>query len=498
MNRLHLQDIVKGKYGRKIAYVDVEEVNESNVIAIVGECIGIFYENRTVAKYLWDYKNGDQPILYRKKVIRDDVNNPVVENHAWELVQFKNAQTNGEAIQCVSTKKEDNINTAVDVLNNYCKTANKHVRDISSGEWTSAVGTGFKAIQRIKKKNAKIPFRITTPTPLNTFIIYSRYTGEPLLAVQELKDENGELYRLCFSETHEYRIKNGSLLNLNNYNGEVAKSRLHAFGGIPIVEYPNNQDRISDIELVITMLDAINNMQSNRMDAIEQFVQSWVKFVNCEVDEKSFLNMKMMGALVVKSNNGSDNKADVDIMSQELNQTESQVAKDDLWNNVLTISAVPNKQGNTGGDTQGAVELRNGWDFSKQRAKLKDPYIIEAEKRLYGLILNEIRLAKGEKECSIDIMDFDVQINHSPTDNMQVKAQVLQMLLTSGIHPLIAIKVCGLWGDSEKTYLMSKPYLDVLYKTIDDVVKDAKEQERKARELIEKQNNFNGNGVIEK
>ena len=68
MNRLHLQDIVKGKYGRKIAYVDVEEVNESNVIAIVGECIGIFYENRTVAKYLWGYKNGDQPILYRKKV----------------------------------------------------------------------------------------------------------------------------------------------------------------------------------------------------------------------------------------------------------------------------------------------------------------------------------------------------------------------------------------------------------------------------------------------
>ena len=122
-------------------------------------------------------------------------------------------------------------------------------------------------------------------------------------------------------------------------------------------------------------------MQSNRMDAIEQFVQSWIKFVNCEVDEKSFIKMKMQGALVVKSNNG-ENKADVDIMTQELNQTESQVAKDDLWNNALSISAIPNKQGNTGGDTQGAVELRNGWDFSKQRAKLKDPYIKDAEKRL--------------------------------------------------------------------------------------------------------------------
>lgn len=489
MNRLHLQDIVKGRYGRKIAHVDVEEINESNVVSVVGECIGIFYENRIVIKYLWDYKNGDQPILYRQKRIRDDVNNPIVENHAWELVQFKNAQTNGEPIQCVSTKKEEQINKAVDKFNDYCKAAHKHVRDISSGEWTSAVGTGFKAIQRVKKANAKVPFRIAVPTPLNTFIIYSKYTGDPLLAVQELKDEKGELYKLCFSDTHEYRIKNSVLQTMIDSNGQEVKSRLHAFGGIPIVEYPNNQDRISDIELVISMLDAINNMQSNRMDAIEQFVQSWVKFVNCEVDEKSFIKMKMMGALVVKSNNGQENKADVDIMTQELNQTESQVAKDDLWNNVLSISAIPNKQGNTGGDTQGAVELRNGWDFSKQRAKLKDPYIIESEKRLFEVILNVIRQTKGEKECPIDIMDFDVQINHSPTDNMQVKTQVLQMLLSSGIHPLIAIKVCGLWGDSEKTYLMSKPYLDVLYKTIDEVVEDSEEQEKKAKELVNKMKN---------
>ena len=278
-------------------------------------------------------------------------------------------------------------------------------------------------------------------------------------------------------------------MTLIDTNGNEVKSKLHAFGGIPIVEYPNNQDRISDIELVIDILDAINNMQSNRMDAIEQFVQSWVKFVNCEVDRESFINMKMMGALVVKSNNGAENKADVDIMSQELNQTESQVAKDDLWNNALSISAIPNKQGNTGGDTQGAVELRNGWDFSKQRAKLKDPYIKDSEKRLNAVILNIIRQTKGDKECNFGVMDYDVQINHSPTDNMQVKSQVLQLLLSSGIHPLVAIKVCGLWGDAEKVYLLSKPYLDILYKTIDDVVPDASEQEKQAQELINQFNN---------
>lgn len=489
MNTLHLQNLVQGCYGRRISYADVDEITEDNIVSVVGSCIGDFNWNKPIFKYLWDYYKGDQPIRYRQKVVRDDVNNPIVENHAWEIVRFKNGQTNGEPIQCVSTRKEEKINKGVDRFNDYCKAAGKHAKDISSGEWTSATGTGFKAAQR--KKGDEIPFSIAVPTPINTFVIYSRYTEEPLLAVQELKDENGEWYKLCFSDTHEYHIKNGKLLEIQDSNKNLVKSRPHAFGGIPIVEYPNNQNRVSDIELVVDLLDAINNMQSNRMDAIEQFVQSWVKFVNCDIDKETFQEMKMAGALVVKSNNG-ENKADVDIMTQELNQTEAQVAKDDLWDNALSISAIPNKQSNTGGDTQGAVELRNGWDFSKQAARLKDPYIMDAERRLNTVILNIIRQEKGSEECPFGIMDYEVQINHSPTDNMQVKTQVLQMLLSMGIHPLIAIKVCGLWGDAEKVYLLSKPYLDVLYKKIEEIVPDAKEQEEKAKELVEKFNSDKG------
>lgn len=492
MNRLHLQDLVQGCYGRRIAYADVSEITEENIVSVVGSCIGDFNWNKTIFKYLWDYYKGDQPIRYRQKVVRDDVNNPIVENHAWEIVRFKNGQTNGEPIQCVSTRKEEKINKGVDRFNDYCKAAGKHAKDISSGEWTSATGTGFKAAQR--KKGAEIPFRIAVPTPINTFIIYSRYTEEPLLAVQELKDENGEWYKLCFSETHEYRIKNGKLIEIPDSNGNLVKSRPHAFGGIPIVEYPNNQNRVSDIELVIDILDAINNMQSNRMDAIEQFVQSWVKFVNCDIDKETFQEMKMAGALVVKSNN-RENKADVDIMTQELNQTEAQVAKDDLWDNALSISAIPNKQSNTGGDTQGAVELRNGWDFSKQAARIKDPYTMDAERRLNTVLLNIIRQEKGSKECPFGVMDYEVQISHSPTDNMQVKGQVFQMLVKAGIHPLIAIKTCGLWTDSEKVFLLSKPYLDVLYKTVDEVVPNAKEQEEKAKELV-KQFNLEKDGAV--
>lgn len=491
MNTMYLQDLVRGIYGRKIAYTDVESITAENIVSVVGSCIGVFNTNKPIIRYLWNYYKGDQPIRYRTKVSRDDIINKIVENHAYEFVQFKTGQTYGEPVQYISRKDDERINTAVDKLNDYMVDANKQEKDIKSGEWQSAVGTSFKAVQ---KKNGDIPFRIVAPTPLNTFVIYSRETEEPMLAVQELKDENGEWYKLCFSENMEFTIKNGQLQDyVDLKTGEVKKFRLHAFGDIPIVEYPNNAERISDIELVIDILDAMNNMQSNRMDAIEQFVQSWVKFVNCDVDEEQFQKMKMLGALVVKSNNGAENRADVDIMTQELNQTESQVVKDDLYDDAITILAIPSKQSNTGGDTQGAVELRNGWDFSKTRAKLKDPFVKSAEKRLAKVILNILRISGND--LGITGRDFDVQINHSPTDNMVVKCQALQYLLSCRIHPLIAIKTVGLWGDAEKVFMLSKPYLDNLWKTIDDV----QTQEQKAQQLLNqfnKQQNQEGGEIV--
>lgn len=463
-NTMYFQDLVKGNYGRKIAYTDAERITDENVVKIIGQCIGVFYGNKTAIRYLWRYYKGDQPVLYRTKVSNEDITNKILENHAYEIVQFKVGQTYGEPVQFISRKDDDAINNAVDELNDFMTDANKQEKDIKSGEWQSATGTSFKAIQ---SKEGEIPFRITAPSPLNTFVIYNRSTEEPVLAVQELKDEDGKYYKLAFSETMSFKI----------VNSNVVSSKLHTYGGIPIVEYPNNHERISDIELVISMLDAINNMQSNRMDGIEQFVQSWIKFVNCDVDEEQFAKMKMNHALVVKSIN-KDNKSDVDIMTQELNQTQCQVAKDDLWDNALSILAIPTKQSNTGGDTQGAVELRNGWDFSKTRAKLKDPIVKSSEKRLATVVLNTLRVSGNDLKLSI--RDFEVQINHSPQDNMYTKSQTLLQLLQCGIHPIVAIKTVGLWGDAEKTFMLSKPYLDNLWKTIDDV----EEQERKAQEIV--------------
>ena len=479
-NKSNFVDLCQGEFGRKTAYTGVDQITPQNVAQILSDTIGIHNRNRTLMDYLCRYYKGDQPILYREKLVRPEVNNKVVENHALETVKFKAGQIYGEPIQYVCKKKKasEETNEQVDRLNDYLDEANADARNIQLGIYQSAVGTAYKAILREDEwtENGDLPpFRIFIPSPQDVYIVYSSVTGKPMLSVQILKDEDNQQYYQCYSSRQYFKIQNGA----------VTESGINGFDGIPIIEYPNNHDRLSDIEIAITMYDAINKYQSDRLNGVEQFVQALMKFKNCEIDEAEFVKMIKLGAVSVKDV-GNGTQSDVDLMTAELNQSESQVAKDDIYNNMLIVEAMPNRQSNTGGDTGNAVYLRNGWDFAERDAKLVEAFTKEAEKASARIILNIIR--KTSMDVNISTRDFDVKITRNPTDNMLVKAQALDYLFKNKIHPLIALITCGLFSDPQKVYEMSLPYLGTIYPELADPDSEL----QKAQDLL---NGFNQNAV---
>lgn len=466
-------DLCGGEFGRKVAYTYVDEITKENVVSVVGKAVSVLNYNRPMIKYLHRYYRGDQPILYRQKVVRPEINNRTQENHALEIVRFKTSQTYGEPIQYVSRKPDKKTNDAVDCLNDYMRDAHKQARDIELGTWQSSVGTAYKAVLKVKG-NCIVPFRLNVLSPMNTIMVYSGNDGRDMLSIQQLKNEQGQQYYQCYSDTHFFIIK----------NGKVTDSGFNGFNGIPIVEYPNNPDRLSDIEIVITMLDQINKMQSDRMNGIEQFVQAFMLFKNCEINKDKFVEMCQLGAIQVKDSNQGV-QSEVKIMSEELNQEQTQVAKDDVYRQVLVVEGMPDRQQNTGGDTGQAVYLRNGWDFAEQRAKLDEPFTIEAEKKHVFVVLNIIK--QTTKDIDLSVRDFDVKITRNSTDNMLVKAQSLDYLLKNNIHPLIALATCGLFGDPEKVWTMSKPYIDTVMKTQEQL--DSEAEKLRAYELLKSKSN---------
>ena len=170
--------------------------------------------------------------------------------------------------------------------------------------------------------------------------------------------------------------------------------------------------------------------------------------------------MRQEGALVVKSNNG-ENKADVDVMTTELNQTQSQVAFDDLFNKFLEIQGLANRASvNSGGDTGNAVSLRNGHYESGLREAIDEPIIKKAERMSLRIILNRLRIKKG---FTLVPSDIEIHINRDKLNNLLTKSETLQILLNSGIHYKRAIKTVGLFSDQEQVANESSKRMEILY-----------------------------------
>jgi len=88
-------------FGREVIYSSESIITGANVKEVLTKALLIHNKNQAQIEYLYQYYRGNQPILHRKKIIRPEINNKIVENHALEIVDFKKGYVFGEPVQYV-------------------------------------------------------------------------------------------------------------------------------------------------------------------------------------------------------------------------------------------------------------------------------------------------------------------------------------------------------------------------------------------------------------
>ena len=438
--------------GRRVITTDVTQITDENIVEVLGKAFGTHVFNRGEIEYLWKYYLGEQPILQRTKQVRPEICNKIVENRANEIVSFKVGYLCGEPIQYVGRNGDDKVSAGISQLNEMMFSENKSAQDKEIVEWQMICGTAYRLVLPDKPMDEDdAPFEMYTLDPRDSFVVYSSEVGnKPMLGVKYWTDEFGQNTYSVYSDKHFWKIKDGGIL----------ESKEHFLGMIPIFEYPANNARQGSFEIVLPLLDALNNVVSNRMDGIEQFIQSFIKFINCDIDEEQFKALKEMGAIKVKSADGSN--ADVDIVTTELSQTQTQVTKDDIYQAILTICGMPNRNGGSStSDTGAAVLLRDGWSLAEARAKDSELMFKRAEQKVLRLILRICRDAEGTPAeiSALRLKDIALQFTRRNYEAIQSKSQVLvSMLQQPKIHPRLAFESSGLFIDAERAYSLSMEY----------------------------------------
>lgn len=436
-------------FGRRMIKTSATFIDSSNIQDELLKAMEKHGLNRSEIDYLYRYYKGEQPILRRVKETRPEICNKIVENRANEIVSFKVGYLCGEPIQYVSHNGSEQTVEAINKLNEYMFAEDKASQDQEIVEWQMICGTAFRLVLPDDPGELdEAPFEMYTLDPRETFIVYSNEIGnKPLMAVKYSMDEHEITTFSVYTKDRYYMIRDGI----------VVEDRPHLLGMIPIFEYPANNARLGSFEIVLPLLDAINNVESNRMDGVEQIVQAFIKFINCDISKEEYQEFMELGAIKVKSVDGQN--ADVDVVTNELNQSQTQTLKDDYYNAVLTICGMPNRNGGSStSDTGSAVLLRDGWSDAEARAKDSENVFKRSEKKMLKLIL---ALCRELTDMHLYLRDIDMKFTRRNYENIQSKSQVLiSMLRQPKIHPQLAFQHSGLFSDAESAYAMSMEYYE--------------------------------------
>ena len=456
-------------HGRRVIKSSVTEITKENVVDVLQKALNVHYLNSSEIDYLWEYYKGNQPILNRVKDVRPEICNKIVENRANEIVAFKVGYLCGEPIQYVGRNGKEETTNAITLLNELMFAEDKSSKDQQIVEWQMICGTAFRLVLPDSEEDEdEAPFEIFTLDPRETFVVYSNQIGnKPLMAVKYCKDSDTQITTYSVYTKNQYFLIEDTI---------VKEVKPHALGMIPIFEYPANNARMGAFEVVLPLLDTINLIASNRMDGMEQLIQAFIKFINCDISKEEYEEFLELGAIKVKSVDGQ--AADVGVVTTELNQSQSQTFKDDCYNAVLTICGMPNRNGGTStSDTGAAVLLRDGWSLAEARAKDSEHMFKSSEKQMLKLVL---RICGTLSDLKLKLSEIELKFTRRNYENIQSKSQVLDTMLNNEkIHPLLAFEHSGMFTDPESAYTLSMKYYEEQKKEQVEVVDDDPQPQEK-------------------
>jgi len=435
-------------YGRRVIYSDAEEITIENVVEEVRKAYLVHAANRSEIKKLYEVYRGKTDILAKIKEVRESINHKINENRAYEIVNFYNGYLFGEPIQYVRREDskrntaDDAIASDINALNGFAACAGKAACDKKLGEWMFIAGVGHRmtlANEAWEKDSDESPFVMYALSPERTFVIHSTGVDERELAgVYVAERSNGE---------NVFAVYTGeSYFEFTEFGPVTEKA--NTLGMNPIVEYPIETSRLGIFEVVLDQLNALNELQSNRMDDIVQFVNSFLAVLGAELNEETYKRLEEWKTLCLPEG------ADAKYLSANMSQSDVQTLKNDILDAIMTITGIPNRNGGSSTSDNGvAVQLRDGWQDAEARAKGVETMFKEAETKTLKLVLRILRDTTG---TSLKLADIEPHFTRRNYENIASKSQVLiSMLNNPNIHPELAFAYCGMFVDPESAYLQS-------------------------------------------
>jgi SPP1 family phage portal protein len=368
-------------------------------------------------KKLEEYYDGKHVILDRKFSGEGLPNNKLICNHAAYITDMATGYFIGNPV----TYKAPNIEP---ILNNFNRIL-IHSVDTELCRDISKYGVGYELIYMSSAENP-IP-KSTNIDPAQIFLVVDDTVEyKSMFAVHYCPKINIDDiitgYRVdVYTATEIYKYL---FNNLQEVSPTLLGIDQHYFKGVPVIEYWNKSNIQGDFEGVITLIDAYNLLQSDRINDKEQLIDALlaVKGVSFGDNEEEMTAT----AKLLKKYKILEMPVDGDAkwLIKQLREADVEILKKSIKDDIHEFSMVPCLTDENFASQASGVAMKYKLMGLEQLAKTKEGYYrigLRERLQLYANILKT-------KGFNIDISDVEITMTRSlPVNETELSQMVIDL-----------------------------------------------------------------------
>ena len=192
----------------------------------------------------------------------------------------------------------------------------------------------------------------------------------------------------------------------------------HAFGDVPLICYKNNPEFLGDFEPIISLIDAYNLLQSDRVNDKEQLVDAILCMYGMDFDDEQAEMLKESRML---ANIPADGK--VEYLIKTLQEGDVDILRQTLEKDIHKISMTPNMSDENFVGNSSGVAIRYKLLAFEQNIKNKERYMEKGLMERFKLYNNF--LVKMSKMQDVPIEEVDAVFKRNlPSNDFEISQMI--------------------------------------------------------------------------
>ena len=408
---------------------DANLLNEdgSPSAALLKNCIDEHRSQCIRLRRLHDYYYGDHAINSRVRDNQKAPNNKLVCNHAEYIVDMSTGYFLGNPIKYKSESLDSNGGAKeldITPITDNFKDVDIHSHDVELDRDRSIYGIALELPFATDDEQPIIDFAEISPEH-GFLVVDDTVKHKPLFGVNYYPqyDVTGTLTKYAifvYTADKVYQYTSKVLEEPNTYN--LMDVQDHYFGMVPFIEYKNKKSCQGDFEQVISLIDAYNTLQSDRVNDKEQFVNALLVVIGASFgDDKEEVSetvktLRDLGVLELPP------EAQAMYLQKAFDESSVEVLKKSLKDDIHEFSRVPNLSDENFGNTDSGVALAYKLLAFEMLIKQKENFFRQGLKQRLKLMCNFYNIKGFNLDAGcIDIeMSRSLPINRNELINMVV------------------------------------------------------------------------------